>query len=227
MKARYCSPSLGRFHSVDPVEGEPAAPQSWNRFTYTRNNPLTRIDPQGTDDDPTVRYAIEPEDRHPPELGMQIGNPPSKELHATRSQEEYCGWECKLDNKSAPEFLKSIASGVNWIRGRLPQSTAKNEPWVLMSDREGGGLRIEDSGFTARGEEFNVSLPGKNIVFMHGHFDGNPCPSCRFDMKGAREASAGLPEGYSVRFIIVTNESIVEYDGRSAWEIEDGAKSTR
>jgi RHS repeat-associated protein len=47
MKARYCSPSLGRFHSVDPVEGEPAAPQSWNRFTYVSNNPMRLIDPQG------------------------------------------------------------------------------------------------------------------------------------------------------------------------------------
>jgi RHS repeat-associated protein len=62
MKARYSSPSLGRFHSVDPVEEKPAAPQSWNRFAYTRN------DPQGTQDDPTVRYPHKPEDRHPPEL---------------------------------------------------------------------------------------------------------------------------------------------------------------
>jgi RHS repeat-associated protein len=47
MKARYSSPSLGRFHSVDPVEGKPAAPQSWNRFTYVSNNPMRLIDPQG------------------------------------------------------------------------------------------------------------------------------------------------------------------------------------
>ncbi len=47
MKARYCSPILGRFLSVDKILGSPTVPQAWNRYTYARGNPLRFIDPDG------------------------------------------------------------------------------------------------------------------------------------------------------------------------------------
>jgi RHS repeat-associated protein len=45
--ARYQSSLLGRFLSPDKVTGFPGDPQSWNRYSYVRNNPLTRVDPDG------------------------------------------------------------------------------------------------------------------------------------------------------------------------------------
>lgn len=48
MLARYYSSGLARFLAVDP--GNDIAiqdPQSWNRYTYVRNNPLISIDPDG------------------------------------------------------------------------------------------------------------------------------------------------------------------------------------
>ena len=47
--ARYFSSSMGRFTSPDPLlnSGRPWDPQSWNRYSYVRNNPLTNIDPTG------------------------------------------------------------------------------------------------------------------------------------------------------------------------------------
>jgi RHS repeat-associated protein len=47
MHARYYSPWLNRFLSVDPVLGEVESPQSWNRYAYVRNNPLKYTDPSG------------------------------------------------------------------------------------------------------------------------------------------------------------------------------------
>jgi RHS repeat-associated protein len=47
MHARYYSSSMGRFLSVDPVLGDASAPQSWNRYSYVRNNPINRTDPDG------------------------------------------------------------------------------------------------------------------------------------------------------------------------------------
>jgi RHS repeat-associated protein len=49
--ARYYSASMARFTSVDPKPGSAhlAEPQSWNKYTYTRNNPLKYIDPDGMD----------------------------------------------------------------------------------------------------------------------------------------------------------------------------------
>ncbi len=48
--ARYYSPLLGRFISADSVVPQPADPQSLNRYSYTRNSPLVRVDPSGHGD---------------------------------------------------------------------------------------------------------------------------------------------------------------------------------
>jgi RHS repeat-associated protein len=45
--ARYYNPTIARFISVDPEEGEEKFPQSWNRYSYCDNNPLINIDPTG------------------------------------------------------------------------------------------------------------------------------------------------------------------------------------
>lgn|GEM_PF-2333896 len=47
--ARYFSGAQGRFTSPDPLlnSGRPSEPQSWNRYSYTLNNPLRYTDPLG------------------------------------------------------------------------------------------------------------------------------------------------------------------------------------
>jgi hypothetical protein len=47
--ARYESPALGRFTSPDPLaqSANPAAPQTWNRYTYAAGNPVNFYDPTG------------------------------------------------------------------------------------------------------------------------------------------------------------------------------------
>jgi len=47
MHARYYDPNLGRFLSVDPIRGNADRPQSWNRFVYVHNTPITESDPTG------------------------------------------------------------------------------------------------------------------------------------------------------------------------------------
>ncbi|MBI3662048.1 MAG: RHS repeat-associated core domain-containing protein [Acidobacteria bacterium] len=49
--ARYDASSLGRFMSPDPENAGamPDDPQSWNAYTYARNNPLIYTDPDGTE----------------------------------------------------------------------------------------------------------------------------------------------------------------------------------
>ena len=48
--ARGYDPLASRFLSVDSHIGAPERPQSWNRYTYASNNPLTRVDPDGRKD---------------------------------------------------------------------------------------------------------------------------------------------------------------------------------
>jgi len=47
--ARYYGSTMGRFTSVDPIlsSGDVTQPQSWNRYSYTYNNPMTQIDIYG------------------------------------------------------------------------------------------------------------------------------------------------------------------------------------
>jgi len=47
MHARYYNANLGRFLSVDPILGKTQEPQTWNRYAYALNNPLTILDPNG------------------------------------------------------------------------------------------------------------------------------------------------------------------------------------
>lgn len=47
MHARYYSPWLGRFSSVDAVLGSPSNPGGWNRYVYANDNPLRFTDPDG------------------------------------------------------------------------------------------------------------------------------------------------------------------------------------
>lgn len=50
MHARYYNPGLGRFLSRDPImSAKLPKPQTWNKYTYARNNPLIYVDPNGED----------------------------------------------------------------------------------------------------------------------------------------------------------------------------------
>jgi RHS repeat-associated protein len=51
MNGRVEDAILGRFLSPDPHIPDPTDSQSYNRFSYVRNNPLSRIDPTGFEDD--------------------------------------------------------------------------------------------------------------------------------------------------------------------------------
>jgi RHS repeat-associated protein len=47
MNGRVYDPAIGRFLSPDPFIPDPYDPQSLNRYSYVRNNPMSRTDPSG------------------------------------------------------------------------------------------------------------------------------------------------------------------------------------
>jgi RHS repeat-associated protein len=60
-KARYYAGNAGRFTSPDPLLASEklGAPQSWNRYAYVLNSPLSLVDPDGLQDQgaPSTRHA--------------------------------------------------------------------------------------------------------------------------------------------------------------------------
>ncbi|MCA9965908.1 MAG: RHS repeat-associated core domain-containing protein [Anaerolineales bacterium] len=47
MNARFYDPNTNRMLTPDSIVPDPTNPQSLNRYSYTRNNPINRIDPTG------------------------------------------------------------------------------------------------------------------------------------------------------------------------------------
>jgi RHS repeat-associated protein len=70
MLARYYGAAASRFLSVDPVAGDPAEPQTWNRFGYASNNPISRVDPDGKID---IRTDDEKEMMSDPDVSLAMG----------------------------------------------------------------------------------------------------------------------------------------------------------
>ncbi len=57
MNARYYHPQLGRFVSPDTIVPEPGEPQSYNRYSYSYNNPINYIDPSGRSPSDGCNYS--------------------------------------------------------------------------------------------------------------------------------------------------------------------------
>ena len=60
MKARYYDERIGRFLSNDPVGFRSSRPVSFNRYTYSANNPYRYIDPDGSVPIVVVKLIISP-----------------------------------------------------------------------------------------------------------------------------------------------------------------------
>jgi RHS repeat-associated protein len=57
MNGRIYDPAIGRFMSADPGVPHPLDIQSFNRYSYTRNNPLVYVDPDGFYDEEYDSYS--------------------------------------------------------------------------------------------------------------------------------------------------------------------------
>lgn len=77
MHARYDNTIAGRFLSVDPVGGDISRSQSWNRYIYGANNPVTRTDPFGLSPCPPVKGKDGKE--HPSICVEVVGKDPVRE----------------------------------------------------------------------------------------------------------------------------------------------------
>ncbi|NJL27504.1 MAG: hypothetical protein HC897_06195 [Thermoanaerobaculia bacterium] len=102
MHARYCSPTLGRFLSFDPIGGNPRAPQSWNRYAYALNSPMNYTDPMGMKPVATFKDEIFVFDTAP--IGFEIPSwvlsnwfvdvsPHFDNSRFDFSEEGFSGWE--------------------------------------------------------------------------------------------------------------------------------------
>jgi RHS repeat-associated protein len=95
--ARYMSSAQGRFTSPDKpfADQHPENPQSWNLYAYVRNNPLSMVDPNGTDALWIVTWAGR---RGCPARGSSLPRAPARGVWRSP-------WAC-LVNRAARAILK-------------------------------------------------------------------------------------------------------------------------
>ena len=74
MNGRIYDPLLGRFLSADVLVQFPSSLQSYNRYSYVRNNPLTVVDPSGFQEGPLPEAEGEAEED--PEMALRLAEMP-------------------------------------------------------------------------------------------------------------------------------------------------------
>ncbi|MCW5970178.1 MAG: RHS repeat-associated core domain-containing protein [Blastocatellales bacterium] len=87
-QARYFASAQGRFTSPDPLleSGKIAIPQSWNRYAYTLNRPLTLIDPTGLEAEVTSGIEDEEQRRRQANTPPKPGTPAGIKIVVTKQQ---------------------------------------------------------------------------------------------------------------------------------------------
>jgi RHS repeat-associated protein len=124
---RYYSNQFGRFLSPDPYKASAGLqdPGSWNRYAYTRNDPINRYDPSGREDDVPDRCQQDPLSCLPiPSLPINPcpaciplpDPPPGPDLAAALDVRNRNGAECKSDVIDA--MRKAWAKSTNGTSGQ-------------------------------------------------------------------------------------------------------------
>jgi RHS repeat-associated protein len=58
LRARYYNPTVGRFGTMDQLDGTPTDPLSLHKYAYCQNNPVNGRDPSGNDDLASLTMAM-------------------------------------------------------------------------------------------------------------------------------------------------------------------------
>ncbi len=147
MLARYYSVSFRRFITIDPsVESiEPENPQTWNRYPYVLNNPLSLIDPDGLETKELTSEDIEKAAKEALADSEEGANPVDVANEALNS----------LGDFSASGA--DIAAGLEAAGVEIPDAAADALNSVDSVKIEGGELTVEMQG------SFQLELKGPNV----------------------------------------------------------------
>jgi len=105
--ARLYDPTLGRFITADTIVPDPSDPQSLNRYSYARNNPLSRIDPDGHGDvKATIGLSIQSLRR--------IGVLPPRTNSAALNRQLWLQWSRWSEAQRRPSESTSAQPDFHW-----------------------------------------------------------------------------------------------------------------
>jgi RHS repeat-associated protein len=154
--ARYMASSMGRFMSPDPLlnSGRPDNPQTWNRYTYALNNPLTITDPTGL-------YNL---------------------INNCAADNKRCNSDFNKEAKQLKDGLAALTKAVNGLKDGDQKTDLQGALGAIGTENDGNnvGVQFGALGVNAAGEtNINVSaagaVTGYTVTFdpgkTHGMFD--------------------------------------------------------
>ncbi|HEX3067372.1 MAG TPA: RHS repeat-associated core domain-containing protein [Thermoanaerobaculia bacterium] len=151
---RFYDVDWGRFLSADPVGGSPPTPETWNRYTYGRNNPLRFIDPNGNVEvDLYIRHFI--------------STPTVQLIHGLNAGDART---FSLDPKASVRTERHV---------RIETDPSKNETGEIMSERRTGlsqNLTFNRQG-QASGDSMTASvsrLPDGSVLVLANQEEREP-----------------------------------------------------
>jgi|SRR5579872_1813447 len=181
--ARYYGSSMGRFMSPDDgTDQHPDNPQSWNLYTYGRNNPLVFTDPTGHstqtaangdvlavyDDNDLGVYSHGDIDNRKDWDGSKLDDtdPETKKMGATERWGEFANWDDNhpygISGTAAPgafiHFGQSIDSTISDLNA---QSNKQGLSSTAIDSMHGGPLDIKTGKMADHGVYTGYLLNGK------------------------------------------------------------------
>jgi RHS repeat-associated protein len=180
MHARYYSPNLGRFMSVDPVQGKVGSSQSWNRYSYVLNNPVGLVDPDGEQVAAPMMTPYGP-------IPMPIVVPPPQQ-GATNSD-----LPTRWSAESLEHILLTAAVGLTALyQGAFNENTADADDEIIidgMTEDDLYDLQDELSGeesdrFTSREDHRSQQRLVRELADEYG-VDENDLTAAIHDEKGS------------------------------------------
>jgi RHS repeat-associated protein len=203
-EARYLATGLARFSTVDPLgaSGRTSDPQSWNRYTYGRSNPLRFVDPSGLDwsDLSAEQRRVFQSYRDNYNTANKTSSSP-EEVYGTLSASQMATFESVTyalehtqligaNGSNAGNALQHV-SGVTRIAGEIPGSSKGDEQFRVFADLRPGAV---EAFAAAQGFE-----PSSNSVLglFQIYHQGYPESFRQVRREGVAGMEAGLQPSYS------------------------------
>jgi len=162
---RYYTSALGRFVSPDPARNSagPGDPGSWNRYSYTRGDPINRMDPSGLDDCSTgATFCITVTEATPPMPVQYFPYIPD----GLPSNDFYSNTESGISD-TIGLALANIAQLVESIQFAQAQSAFQNAATLIAGTKNWSANCEQD--FTALGlTDSAVEAGASNAQFLDG-----------------------------------------------------------
>jgi len=108
MNGRVYDPQIGRFLSADPFVQAPESSQSFNRYSYVMNNPLSLVDPSGYFASSPIDYGFD----NNADLGVVLGNENIIDANLTL-------WQAQLDQTLGTDLLGRYDTGQTYTNYEL------------------------------------------------------------------------------------------------------------